>query len=141
MTRIQKLLRFEVECWRPPWFPASADRVTAGYYIDQDIVPERIWTLYLVGHTFTDGWSATRPLSPAWHVGTTYSRLGLPARRHRAGRSGPVRVHVQREAAQSCTSGMDRRSRTEPRVRSETNVLTGRPAERLHRMDGKNILP
>jgi hypothetical protein len=34
---------------------ASADRVAAGYYVDEDIDPERAWTLYLAGSVFTDG--------------------------------------------------------------------------------------
>lgn len=33
---------------------ASADKVAPGYYFDQDIDPERMWNLYLVGQTFTD---------------------------------------------------------------------------------------
>jgi hypothetical protein len=33
---------------------ASADRVAAGYYVDEDVDPERAWTLYLVGSRFTD---------------------------------------------------------------------------------------
>jgi hypothetical protein len=34
---------------------ASADKIAPGYYIDQDIDPERTWNLYLVGYSFTDG--------------------------------------------------------------------------------------
>ncbi|HVJ09269.1 MAG TPA: hypothetical protein VM554_12885 [Acidisarcina sp.] len=35
--------------------PASIDKMAPGYYIDQDIDPERIYQLYLIGQTFTDG--------------------------------------------------------------------------------------
>lgn len=35
--------------------PLSADKIAAGYYIDQDIDPERIWNIYLNGYSFTDG--------------------------------------------------------------------------------------
>jgi hypothetical protein len=34
---------------------ASADKVAAGYYVDQDIGPERAWQIYLNGYTFIDG--------------------------------------------------------------------------------------
>lgn len=34
---------------------ASADKIQNGYYLDQDIDPERIWNIYLNGYVFTDG--------------------------------------------------------------------------------------
>lgn len=34
---------------------ASADKIARGYYIDEDIDPERVWNIYLVGSSFTDG--------------------------------------------------------------------------------------
>jgi hypothetical protein len=35
--------------------PKSADKVAAGFYVDQDIDPERVWQIYLNGYTFLDG--------------------------------------------------------------------------------------
>lgn len=34
---------------------ASADKIANGYYLDEDIDPERIWNVYLNGYCFTDG--------------------------------------------------------------------------------------
>lgn len=34
---------------------ASSDKVQNGWYIDQDIDPERVWNVYLNGATFADG--------------------------------------------------------------------------------------
>ena len=34
---------------------ASADKVAAGWYLDEDIDPERVWAIYLNGSCFTDG--------------------------------------------------------------------------------------
>jgi hypothetical protein len=34
--------------------PASADKIAVGYFFDQDIDPERIFNLYLIGSAFTD---------------------------------------------------------------------------------------
>lgn len=33
----------------------SADRVAPGYYLDEDIDPERVWELFVIGQPFTDG--------------------------------------------------------------------------------------
>jgi hypothetical protein len=35
--------------------PASSDKIQPGYYVDEDIDPERVYELYLIGQTFTDG--------------------------------------------------------------------------------------
>jgi hypothetical protein len=35
--------------------PASADKIAAGFYVDQDIDPERAWQIYLNGYSFIDG--------------------------------------------------------------------------------------
>jgi hypothetical protein len=34
---------------------ASTDKIENGYYVDEDIDPERIWNIYLIGSCFTDG--------------------------------------------------------------------------------------
>jgi hypothetical protein len=34
---------------------ASSDKIGNGWYIDEDIDPERIWNVYLNGYTFVDG--------------------------------------------------------------------------------------
>jgi hypothetical protein len=34
--------------------PASADKIANGYYLDEDIDPERIWNIYLNGYLFAD---------------------------------------------------------------------------------------
>jgi hypothetical protein len=34
--------------------PASPDKIQNGYYLDEDIDPERIWNVYLNGYAFTD---------------------------------------------------------------------------------------
>lgn len=34
---------------------ASSDKIANGYYLDEDIDPERIWNVYLNGFVFTDG--------------------------------------------------------------------------------------
>jgi hypothetical protein len=33
---------------------ASSDKIQNGYYLDEDIDPERIWNIYLNGYVFTD---------------------------------------------------------------------------------------
>jgi uncharacterized phiE125 gp8 family phage protein len=33
----------------------SADKIEPGYYLDEDIDPERVWNVYLIGSVFTDG--------------------------------------------------------------------------------------
>jgi len=33
----------------------SADKIAAGWYLDEDIDPERVWNVYLVNSVFTDG--------------------------------------------------------------------------------------
>ena len=35
--------------------PVSSDKIAPGYYVDEDIDPERIWNIYLIGSCFTDG--------------------------------------------------------------------------------------
>lgn len=34
---------------------ASPDKIQPGYYVDEDIDPERVYQLYLIGQCFTDG--------------------------------------------------------------------------------------
>jgi hypothetical protein len=34
---------------------ASPDKIQPGYYVDEDIDPERVYQLYLIGQSFTDG--------------------------------------------------------------------------------------
>lgn len=34
---------------------ASPDKIQPGYYVDEDIDPERVWNIYLIGSVFTDG--------------------------------------------------------------------------------------
>jgi hypothetical protein len=44
---------------------ASADKIANGYYLDQDIDPERIWNVYLNGYVFSD----SAPISLAYSAG------------------------------------------------------------------------
>jgi len=50
----------------------SADKVASGYYIDQDIDPERVWNIYLIGSEFADG----SPVKIAYSAG--YVQPGTP---------------------------------------------------------------
>lgn len=59
----------------------SSDKIQNGYYLDQDIDPERIWNLYLNGYVFTDG----APVQLAYSAGyvqpgqaPTGSQIALP---------------------------------------------------------------
>jgi hypothetical protein len=44
---------------------ASPDKIQPGYYVDEDIDPERVYQLYLIGQCFTDG----APVSIAYSAG------------------------------------------------------------------------
>lgn len=45
--------------------PSSADKIAPGYYVDEDIDPERAFNLYLIGQVFTDG----APVKIAYNAG------------------------------------------------------------------------
>ncbi len=62
--------------------PASADKIAAGWYVDQDIDPERSWQIYLNGYTFTDSAAVQVNYSAGYvqpGMDPTTGQIALPA--------------------------------------------------------------